>query len=86
MTTDKPMTMVERVARAICKACGDASGEIWKFDNFDASSQHEFIVQARTALEAMREPTQRMLDATLTDASAFTWRTMIDAALNEDQA
>lgn len=87
MTTDKPMTMVERVARALHPEIFKDFGGHGPGECPDCDEQRELARElARAAIEAMREPTQRMLDATWTDASAFTWRTMIDAALNEDQA
>lgn len=77
--------MVERVARAICQPpVGDYSGD-WR----------DFIPEARAAIEAMREPTEGMLEAGSdrlgdnadqlcdTDAGAalVTYHAMIDEAL-----
>lgn len=55
--------MIERAAKAICKA----SGEEWKkgtwqgvdLDRFNNHWRHK----ARAAIEALREPTETMLDA-----------------------
>ena len=74
MTTD----MIERVARAIARP------EDW--DELKPHWHEVFREQARAAIEAMREPTKRMVDAgrdedTLTGAIASVWAVMIDAAL-----
>lgn len=86
------MTMIERVARALAKKErgkyptpeGDESWGLW-------------LGFARTAIDAMREPTETMIDAAHedwawgpgtnlddTDADATRcWGTMIDAALKD---
>lgn len=61
MTTDKPMTMVERVARAIIIAeCG---GRVDSFSRSLLDGWKEWEDVARAAIEAMREPTDGMLRA-----------------------
>lgn len=47
------MGMVERVAREICKNAGHVTDRHW---------QH-YTNAARAAIEAMREPTEEMIDA-----------------------
>ena len=84
--------MIERVARALCREAGDdpdetditgRGGPLWRL----------WIDAARSAIEAMMEPTNAMLKAgsahhmygpgdPLPDA-LDAWRAMIDAALNE---
>jgi hypothetical protein len=76
------MTMIEQVARAICKAHGafdpDAltkSVVAWKY----------YIPEARAAIAAMREPTdeiRRAGDEMLSQHEAY--QAVIDAALNEN--
>jgi len=82
--------MVERVARAICE-----STEADIFDELDAHSifRAVYIQQARAAIEAMREPTDEMIEAGLehqvhtvenSRASTFVrWSWMVDAALGD---
>lgn len=73
------MTKVEEVARAITFSLwGDRDG-MWQC----------YVSEARAAIAAMREPTEKMLLAAehaeeLGDAPAYKhWRAMIDAALEE---
>lgn len=73
--------MVERVARAIHrKRHGDARG--WR----------SVVPEARAAIQAMREPTNPMIDAAKDSGAAlmvgltYVWRDMIDAALAEPTA
>ena len=69
------MTMIEKVARAI-QECSLVTG-------YEARLP-EAKLYAKAAIEAMREPSMKMLDAG-TDC-AFTdekWNAMIDAALKE---
>jgi hypothetical protein len=74
--------MVERVARAIeTKLDGFGTGHYLGHEDLQ--------VIARAAIEAMREPTQFMLDDEAVWANSLgedalnTWRSMIDAALND---
>ena len=74
-------TMIERVARAICRAHGNPD------EHFEL-----FMVEARAAIEAMRDPTPEMLtragtinnyadDTGTADADHVEWwKGMIDAA------
>lgn len=72
-------SMIERVARAIAKGeYGENVDDVW----------HTCIDDARAAIEAMREPTEAMLDAGYgaepTGAALVApWEAMIDAALAE---
>lgn len=71
--------MIERVARALAKADGTPDCEI---DDF----WHAFEIDARTAIEAMREPTGAMYTAGEKKAEAgsgadWIYRAMIDTAL-----
>lgn len=76
--------MVERVARAICRAgiCGPR-------DHIEAEvnrNWRKFVLEARAAIAAMREPTEAMLDAGNSDGHDpdlhQTYKNMIDAALS----
>jgi len=76
------MGMVERVAREICKNAGHVTDRHW---------QH-YTNAARAAIEAMREPTERMIAAGAQRASGFAstgnrmcngYRAMIDKAIQE---
>jgi hypothetical protein len=67
--------MIERVARAICKA-----------ERYDVETSWEvYVKDARAAIAAMREPTFDMLN-TFTDhmAAEEIWIAMIEAALSEE--
>jgi len=67
--------MIERVARAIYAA------ECW-----DTAAPGFYQHAARAAIEAMREPTEVMLDAAMQFASCdlkSEWQAMIEAALGE---
>jgi hypothetical protein len=92
------MDMVERVAWAIC----DNAGSIWggpkgEDDPDFLLPKLMYMSMARAAIEAMREPTEAMVDAVWTrpDANGSQYpiggyreqyRAMIDAALNEQVA
>lgn len=94
---DKPMSMVERVARALIADeydGGHLSGaeieaciaEDWCLE----SRRKHFIRKARAAIEAMREPTEAMVKSGQTKCddyldAAECWAAMIDAALSEHQ-
>lgn len=69
-------SMVERVARALTEQS--------RFRSESCPTFEMTLAEARAAIEAMREPTDAMVDAA--DAAiAFhqQWRLAIDAALNE---
>ena len=77
--------MIERVARAMCQSDGDDPERYWR----------DYEVNARAAIEAMREPTEAMIAAghlndplgcDVADAAAVypaVWEGMINAALSE---
>ncbi|MDO7841057.1 hypothetical protein [Sphingomonas immobilis] len=87
-----PKTMIERVAREICKlewrdpdeVCigeGHASGQTWL-------GWQVYVAESRAIIEAMREPTEGMRSAWLGSGresvtAARDWNAMIDAALAE---
>lgn len=92
-------TMIERVARAICNAAGiDPDG---KFKSSDYSARtapheyawHEFLPEARAAIEAMRDPTEGMLHAgrmkTTTEwiesGPDDVWGAMIEVAIKNEE-
>jgi hypothetical protein len=64
--------MVERVARALADCA---------LEPFDAISRQKFMGDARAAIEAMREPTEAMLERGDHGTSAAGWASMIDEAL-----
>lgn len=66
--------MVERVARAI-----------WEIGASDDISECDAAMYASAAIEAMREPTQEMVDAAIANADGviLPWDAMIDAALEQ---
>ncbi len=84
--------MVERIRKAI-EAQIDPDGWIEKPDDFEFGLTPRFDGRldlpkiARAAIEAMREPTEAMVDAGWADATAEdaigVWRAMIDEALKE---
>lgn len=76
------MSMVDRVAAAICLA--DLPDHTW--DEIDPQWQAKYRGWARLAIEAMREPTDAMLDAmprlvSTADVGREIWHNAIDAAL-----
>jgi len=82
--------MIERVARAIHARSDHAS--LWS--ELDGYSKIEYREDARAAIEAMREPTEEMVnglritrecDSTAALWAPHIWRTMIDTALGEEQ-
>lgn len=84
-------SMVERVARAICKTRflngGDEDDDGW--DSATPGIQSDYMANARAAIEAMREPTDAMREIMGSHASngMVNWDdyhdAMIDAALKE---
>lgn len=78
------MTMIERVARAIMR--DDFEGdELW--ESSDKCLRGSYLRNARAAIEAMRDPTDGMVDAGNSlgheEAPATYYEAMIDAALAE---
>lgn len=83
--------MIERVARAFC----EGQGMLW--DNLFPNTKALLRYQARTAILAMREPTEAMMEAGAHPGSGggpdecwmhppearTAWKAMIDAALSE---
>lgn len=87
------MSMVERVARVLCKAdrCdpdqlepGDAAGIDGHLSNGDPAHflWREWSDRARLVIEAMREPTDAMKEESF-GSDPFLWGRMIDAATND---
>lgn len=82
-------SMVERVARAIAGAdpeqqCQIDDSEMGEY--FWEKYREHYLPLARAAIEAMREPTDAMVDAgegTMCPHAACIFTDMIDAALNE---
>lgn len=74
-----PDTMVERVGEALRNECLAVFGSTWSND-----VAWRF---ARTAIKAMREPTEAMKGATyMRDWEALEiWQAMVDAALKEQE-
>jgi hypothetical protein len=62
--------MVERVARAIAYS-ETADPEMWS----------AFVEVASAAIEAMREPTEAMVERAVSIKNDYGWRSMIDEAL-----
>lgn len=85
------MTMVERVARALCVAAGhdpdSPTCDVFSLDDPDCIYPWAgFRAQARAAIEAMREPTDEMKAVVYWVENSDLpsgWRAMIDAALQE---
>ncbi|OQM74938.1 hypothetical protein [Manganibacter manganicus] len=81
-------SMIERVARALADTT-HAGYESW--DDVPQEMQTSFLIDARTAIEAMRKPTDTMLTAALfamdteddSGGVISCWEAMIDAARNE---
>lgn len=75
--------MIERVAKAIWSDYWDGEGCSWA--EMEESSRQTALSMARAAIEAMREPTEAMLEAQFGQPSpADCWRAMIDAAVPKD--
>lgn len=78
---------LERVSRALCQNAGHDPDATHQVNSIDQENWTFFVHAARAALEAMREPTQAMIDAARNDvllADALgVWRTMINTALSE---
>lgn len=73
----EPLSMIERVAKAI-SAAQTQTPDMWQ----------AFLPEARAAIEAMREPTEEMVWSHEVphygpDEAREAWRAMIDAAMKE---
>lgn len=81
--TDRSSEMVERVARAIISRRYGPS--MFDLVNDDLGLVHDWFGEARAAIEAMREPTEAMIDAGIIASEqqsvSAIYRAMIDAAL-----
>jgi len=75
--------MIERVARALCRAAGQSESTIYQ----GKPMWRAYVNTARLVLEAMREPSLEMLAVPEFDwkLSALSWHAMIDAALDPTQ-
>jgi hypothetical protein len=80
----KMQSMIEKVARAIAEV--NVSGSDLLHYSYDKDSDG-YLELARAAIEAMREPTEAMLDSTGGECRVWApgaWVSMIDAALKEN--
>lgn len=89
--------MVERVARAMCLGNPDALVSKYAvtrddFGGFSGSATGEmepawcgYVIKARAAIAAIREPTETMVEAgrAIDTECHISWQVMIDAALNK---
>lgn len=78
--------MVERVARAIADAGGSDFDQLPSKHGPGFGLRNMYMNMARAAIEAMREPTQRMEDAAFSQTMTIPTRgytAMIDAALKD---
>lgn len=93
------MTMLDKIARAMCNAAWAKDDEDWSLAGDE--QQAEFRLMARAALEAMREPNDVMLEAgraplvrilngpdatyqAMISGPNAAWQAMIATALNEE--
>lgn len=82
--------MIERVARAVYEARNSGRATVAEWLELPQAVRAEERRDARAAIEAMREPTEGMVQAAHEEAphigSVFwwhSWRAMIDAALKD---
>ena len=82
--------VVERVARAICRAMWGDDCPLMTAAAFEEEHWSQTLADARAAIAAMREPTEAMCEAGkrggTVGAAAASWRAMVDAALAEPPA
>ena len=57
------MNMIEQVALAMVRKAKAGPDEVHSLDAVQMSGTEDFIALAKAAIEAMREPTQEMLEA-----------------------
>lgn len=90
-------TMVERVAKALFEVDYPEAGEV---EEGDWAGKEAYNARAHAAIEAMREPSSRMIGAAtgvpiqsnvvsetyvLDDEASAIWQAMINAALEENE-
>jgi hypothetical protein len=78
--------LIERVSRALCQSAGHDPGGKQQVSSGEEENWTFFVQAARAAVEAMRDPTETMIEAArddvlIADASGV-WRTMINVALS----
>jgi hypothetical protein len=75
--------MIERVAWSLFASDGNGF-----FDDATPRQRHVYLIRARDAIEAMREPTEAMCeaaDAVECNQPECIWQAMIDAALGKEK-
>lgn len=81
------MSMIEVVARVLCKENGTDPDEMWGSDEDREPNWRLYAADARAAIAALRVPSEAMVTAGEDDDHSVdpeaTWRAMIDAALAE---
>lgn len=85
---EKPMTMVERVARAIYEKRNGAGCKPWSIQT--NAHRAPYLDDAKAAIEAMRKPTGGMEDwfrdnLEHAETGVWIWNGAIDAALKEQE-
>lgn len=84
-----PEGMIERIARQLCIAAQiDPDKHVPRKERGlreSRSAWMQFREEARTILQAMREPTRSMVRAAPSEHGDDHWTAMIDAALAEQQ-
>ena len=76
-------SMIERVARAIMEARGGCNVTDWREAKWNPAVEQS-LNDARAAIEAMREPTDAMVDTGQWQIDPVSlYQSFIDAALNE---
>tara|TARA_R100000479_G_scaffold176487_1_gene131331 strand:- start:24691 stop:24954 length:264 start_codon:yes stop_codon:yes gene_type:complete len=86
MTNPQPESMIGRVARAMRGSAKSDEASILCEEFAGWGEDEDFILLARAAIEAMREPTDVMVAAAYRDHipdGADAWQAMIDAAMGE---
>jgi hypothetical protein len=77
---------IERVARALCESAGHNPQGKHQVNGGEEENWSFFVRAACAALEAMRDPTQSMIEAARDDLliadAVGVWRTMINTALS----
>jgi hypothetical protein len=82
---EKPMSMVDRVARAMADRSKARVAGMYSITALPMDGEEDFLALAQAAIEEMRDPTPVMKSATyMRDYEALEiWEGMIDAALKE---